>query len=143
MEFLINIIFRNQYKKIMQTKVICGYELITIAKMANVNTYYQKVKDQTAMNEYSKKYKIEPKMIKKVTNEANFDLIFIPEFNKDINGIVDDAYKQLAPGGMIFIPGLKNRKNKKHINELKKYLKLLQYRFEESQASKNIFLIAK
>ena len=143
MEFLINTIYRNSYTKFLQTKTICGYELITIAKMTKLETFYDEVIDLQSMNKYIKKYKINEKRIQKSTNQKDFDIVFIPEFTKDIIDIVDTAYKRLKEGGMIYIAGLQNKKEKKYINEIKKFLKLVGYPFEENLVCKNIMLIVK
>ena len=143
MEFLINTIYRNRYTKFLQTKTVCGYELITVAKLAKIDAFYDEVIDLPSMNKYIKKYKIGEKRIQKSTNQKDFDIVFIPEFTKEIIDIVDKAYKRLKEGGMIYIAGLENRKEKKYINEIKKFLKLVGYPFEENVVCKNIMLIVK
>ena len=143
MEFLISTIYRNQYKSFLHTNSTCGYELITLASKTKVTLHYNIIQDKKIMNQYASKYKILPSKIKKATATNKFDIVLIPKFDKEIIDVVVTSYKKLINGGMIFIAGLQNRKQKKFINDLKKYLKLVNYKFEESMSSKNILLIVK
>ena len=143
MEFLINTIYRNDYKSFLQLHTTCGYEIITLASKKPINLYYKKIEDNNLWDNYIEKYGVNIQNIHPYDKSLTYDSILITRIGKDIIDKVNESYKVLNKNGIIFITGLKNRKNKRIINDLKKYLKLVEYRFEENQTCKNIMLIAK
>ena len=143
MEFLINTIFRNDYKSFLQWNTNCGYEIITLASKKPVDLYYKNIENNDLWDTYIKKYGVNVQNIMPYKEGILYDSILITTINSNLIERVIESYKILSKNGMIFIIGLQNRKNKRIINDLKKYLKLVDYRFEENKTCKNIMLIAK
>ena len=143
MEFLINTIFRNDYKSFLQWNTNCGYEIITLASKKPIDLYYKNIENNELWDSYIKQYGVNVQNIREYKEGILYDSILISTINKNIIEKVVESYKILSKNGMIFIIGLQNRKNKRIINDLKKYLKLVDYRFEENKTCKNIMLIAK
>ncbi|MCR8613163.1 MAG: hypothetical protein NC236_01635 [Mycoplasma sp.] len=140
LEYSINTVFRNAYSEILVVSDEAEYELLTFIKKTEATKFYYS-NDENVIKKFIEKNKIK-KEVNTYKGEA-VDFCLIHGNKKQLSDIFESVYKNLNDNGIIIIENLKNRKTKREINDLLKYLKLVGYRFEKKNWENGLIIVAK